>query len=480
MKKLVFTLLSVALTTGSIFAQVDKALIEAQKKAIFDAVKKADQLVSKNPLKPKPWLEKAVAYLDLASFPDSTVALKDVDASFKALDYIAEVVKLDSKDGKKGVSAKEAEVLLTSRKAYGALMNMGVIKYQGKNYVSSYKYMSKAAEIYPNDTTSMMYTGVVAQLCQKDTEAKIAYENYLKIGGKDMAIMYGLSQIYKVAKEEDKALAIIDQAMVIYPTNKDLKNEKFNMLISFNRIDQAIAQLKVTLSKDSKDAMSWLNLGLLFENKISGVNDEARKIQEKTFKVNDAKRKLASQKDQVDLYIDELKRNKAKLKATVPAKQGPIKAQIAKLESTLTEYNTALNDFKSDLLKAESEVGDVVANASKLAELNAKIAEFRKDLPMYYSKAIEVDENYYDALYQLGAYYYNEAVEIKKKVDNMDMDTYKKEGKSVEALVSTKYETALPYFEKAFKNKKEDDLKEVLKQIYKSLKLDAKLAELDK
>ena len=181
----------------------------------------------------------------------------------------------------------------------------------------------------------------------------------------------------------------------------------------------------------------------------------------------------------MDLFSDELKRTKAKLKATPPAKQGPIKAQITKLESTLVEYNTALNDIKSDLSKAESEVGDVAANNAKLAELNAKIADYRKDLPMYYTKALEADENYYDALYQLGAYYYNEGVEIKKKVDNMDMDTYKKEGKAVEASVSAKYEQALPYFEKAFKNKKEDDLKEVLKQIYKSLKLDAKLAELN-
>lgn len=114
------------------------------------------------------------------------------------------------------------------------------------------------------------------------------------------------------------------------------------------------------------------------------------------------------------------------MKATPPAKQGPIKVQITKLESTLVEYNAALNDIKADLTKAESEIGDVTANSAKLAELNAKIAEYRKDLPMYYTKSLEADENYYDALYQLGAYYYNEGVEIRKKVDNMDMETYKK------------------------------------------------------
>jgi predicted Zn-dependent protease len=481
MKKLVLTLFTVVLAAGSTFAQADKALVEAQKKAIFEAVKKSDDEVKKSPAKPRPWLNRAVAYLDLASFPDSTVALKDADASFKAIEYIAEAVKLDTKDGKKGSVAKEAEALLGGReKAYGALMNMGVIKYQGKDYASSFKYMSKASEISPKDTTSAMYTGVVAQLCQKDAEARKAYESYMSIGGKDMAILYGLSQIYKSAKEEEKALAIIDQGIAIYPGNKDLKNEKFNMLISFNRIDQAITQLKATVAADPKDAMSWLNIGLLYENKMNGVLDEVRKIQDKTVKTSEAKRKLAAQKDQVEVYLDEVKRTKAKLKTTPPAKQAPIKAQVAKLESTLAEQTKALDGLKADLTKAEAEVGDEATNKAKIEELSARVAEFRKDLPGFYTKALEVNENYYDALYQLGAYYFNEAVEIKKKVDNMDMETYKKEGKNVEAAVTSKYEQALPYFEKGFKVKKEDDLKEVLKQIYRALKLDAKLAELEK
>jgi uncharacterized coiled-coil protein SlyX len=252
------------------------------------------------------------------------------------------------------------------------------------------------------------------------------------------------------------------------------------MLISFNRIDQAITQLRATLVADPKDAMSWLNLGLLFENKMSGVLDEVRKIQDKTVKITEAKRKIAAQKDQVDVYNDEVKRTKAKLKTTPPAKQGPIKAQITKLETTVAEQTKTLDGLKGDLTKAEAEVGDEAANKAKIEELSAKVAEFRKDLPGYYTKALEIDGNYYDALYQLGAYYFNEAVEIKKKVDNMDMDTYKKEGKVVEAAVAAKYEQALPYFEKGYKAKKEEDLKEVLKQIYRALKMDAKLAELDK
>lgn len=473
MKKVVLTLITVAMAAGSTFAQVDKALVEAQKKSILETVKKTDESVKKAPTKPRLWLERAVAYLELASFPDSTLANTDLDASFKALDYLAEAVKLDTKEGKKGSIAKDAEKLLDGReKAYGALMNMGVIKYQGKDYTSSFRYMSKASEIASKDTVSAMYTGVVAQLCQKDAEARAAYEKYMNIGGKDVAIIYGLSQIYKVAKEEDKALALIDKGIEIYPTSKDLKNEKFNMLIAFNRIDQAISQLKETVSKDPKDVMNLFNLGLLYENKTNTLKEEANKIADASNKVADARRKIASHKDKAEVYIDELKRTKAKLK-TVKSNQKPvIQSQINKLEASIAKDNEELKALEGEKLEAEKAVGDEVANKAKIAELNGKIDALKQETPSFYERALAVDPLYYDALYQMGAFYFNEGAEIKRVVNAMDMETYKKEGKSVEEKLAAKYQQAVPYFERALKVKKDEDLKEILKQVYRELKID--------
>jgi uncharacterized coiled-coil protein SlyX len=480
MKKLVLTLFTVAMAAGSSFAQADKALVEAQKKAILDAVKKSDDEAKKAPLKAKTWLNRAQAYLDLASFPDSTLALIDADASFKALDYINEAVKLDTKDGKKGSTAKDAEKLIDDKKVYQAFMNLGVIKYQGKDFVKSYRYMSKASEINPKDTTASMYSGVVAQLSQKDAEAKVAYEHYMTIGGKDIAIIYGLAQIYKSEKQEDKALALLDEGIKLYPTNKDLKNEKFNALIAFNRIDQAMAQLKKTIESDPKDAMSLVNLGLLSENKMAGLKDEMNKIQEKSSKVTEAKRKIAAQKDQVDVYLDEVKRTKAKLK-TAQLKQKPvIQAQITKFEATVAEQNKALDDLKAELTKQEALVGDADKNKANIDALAEKVKAIRDEVPVYYTKALAIDPTYYDALYQMGALYYNDAAEIKKIVNAMDMETYKKEGKNVEAKYLAKYSEILPFWEKAYSIKKDEDLKEYLKQVYRELKLDTKMAELDK
>jgi predicted Zn-dependent protease len=473
MKKVVLTLITVVLAAGSTFAQVDKALVEAQKKSILDAVKKTDESVKKSPTKPRLWLDRAVAYFDLASFPDSTVSTLDLDAPFKALEYVAEAVKLDTKEGKKGSTAKEAEKLIVGReKAYGALMNLGVVKYQGKDYATSYRYMSKASEIASQDTMSAMYTGVVAQLCQKDAEARSAYEKYLNIGGKDVAILYGLAQIYKSANEEDRALELIDQGILLYPTNKDLKNEKFNMLIAFNRIDQAVVQLKETVAKDPKDVMNLFNLGLLYENKINTLKDESIKISEASNKVIDARRKITSHKDKAEVYIEELKRTKLKLKTAKPNLKPALQSQINKLEASILKDNEELALLEGEYAEALNAVGDEVANKAKIDEVNGKIDALKQEIPSFYERALAIDPNYFDALYQLGAIYFNEAAEIKRLVNGMDMETYKKEGKAVEEKLAAKYHLALPYFERALSVKKDDDLKEIVKQIYQDLKID--------
>ncbi len=481
MKKLLLSLLTVALAMNTSFGQAEKALTDAQKKIVSDAIKKSDEDVKKAPTKARAWLTRSQAYLDLALFPDSTFSLTNPEAAFQALEFANEAIKLDTKEGKKGSVAKEADQMMTDKKFSNAFLNMGVVKYQGKDYKASLRYMAKASEVAPNDTVTAMYTGVTAQLCQEDKIAQAAYEKYLAIGGKDLAILYGLSQIYKNNKDEEKALSTIEKAISIYPANKDLKGEKFNMLIAFNRIDQAITQLTQTTANDPKDGVSWLNLGLLYENKVSGLNDEIRKIQDKLAKVQEVERRSTAQNDQISAFQDEVKRTKAKLKtATTPKAKASVNSQVANLEAKVKELTDVLKGIQEEKTAAIAAAGDAAANKAKMDELSAKVKEIRTNLPTYYTKALEVDPNNYDALYQMGAYYYNDAVELKRQVNSMDMNEYKKTGKDLEAKLAVKYNEALPYFERGFQVKKDEDLKEILKQVYRELKNEAKLAELEK
>ena len=85
----------------------------------------------------------------------------------------------------------------------------------------------------------------------------------------------------------------------------------------------------------------------------------------------------------------------------------------------------------------------------------------------FYEKALAVDGNNYDANFNLGVLHYNRGAEMSKKVRDMDLKTYQKDGKKLEAEMKSHFNKALPHFEKNF-NQRKDDLQvlEPLKQIY--------------
>ena len=74
----------------------------------------------------------------------------------------------------------------------------------------------------------------------------------------------------------------------------------------------------------------------------------------------------------------------------------------------------------------------------------------------WYQKCLDRNPEYFEALYNLGVNLYNKGAEVLKEAQNMDLDTYKKEGKAVEAKATEEFKVALPYFVKAHEVNPED------------------------
>ncbi len=384
MKKLTIALITVFATIGVAHAQADKLILEANRKAALEIKKKSDEaIMKKDSLKAKTWLARAEAYLDLANTTDTVLLRQEASSPFKAYEALKKAVSLDVKDGKEGSVAASAKKYLSvvmnkegkpepeGQKLFNAFMNVGVQKYQAKDYEGALKNVQMASKINEKDTTSAMYSGVIGQMAKNLTATKEGYKKYLDLGGKDASIFYGLAQIYRDEKDEDKALATIEAGIAKNPSNKDLKNEKINMLLTFKKLDLAIKELEDAVAKDPSNVQTVLNLGILYDN--AGKKDLARK---------------------------------------------------------------------------------------------------------YYDQTLKLDPNNYDVNFNMGVFSFNEAVEIKKKVDAMDMKTYQKEGKPIEQLAITKFKEALPYFEKAYGMKQEDECKNTLKSLYQILKMEDKLKSL--
>jgi tetratricopeptide (TPR) repeat protein len=75
---------------------------------------------------------------------------------------------------------------------------------------------------------------------------------------------------------------------------------------------------------------------------------------------------------------------------------------------------------------------------------------------IWYEKCLEKNPEYFEALYNLGVNKYNQGAEILKEAQDMDLETYKKEGKAVEAKANDVFILAVPYFERAHEVNPED------------------------
>lgn len=488
MKKITLALFAILMTAGAASAQMDKLMVEANRKTISDAVKKADAAVTKkDSAKAKTWLTRGEAYLDLANSQDSVLTKGEPLAAYKAVEYFKKAIALE-KDGAAGVTAKKYLLLtyakdgkpeIEGQKTFSAFMNGGIAKYQAKNFAGAVKDLQMASEISPKDTTAAMYTGVIGQMAKDDEAAKAGFEKFLDLGGKDPAMIYALAQIYRNEKNEEKAISTLEKGIALHPNNKDLKSEKINLLLSFKKIDLAIKELESSVAKGNSNPQEVLNLGILYENKAQEFAPEIRSLKE-TLADNNAdalKKKIQAQKDKVGAYDEEIKRLTDKIKKD-PKSAAASKKQIASVKEMQNEQKAELTKLNEEAAKQASSGVNVEEVTKKLADLEAKQKEAKESALNFYKKSLDLDPNNYDVNFNLGVMSFNEAVEIKKKVDLLDMAAYKIEGKKIEEQADKKFREALPYFEKAYSIKQEDDLKSSLRSLYQILKMEDKLKAL--
>lgn len=489
MKKITLALFAVLTTSGATFAQVDKLMLEANRSTITSAKKKADEAVmKKDSLKAKTWLTRAEAYLELATSRDSVLTKAEPLAAYKAVEYFKKAAALDTKDGpvvsaaKKYLTvgyAKDGKPEIEGQKMYAAFMDAGINKYQIKDFTGALKDLQMAAVVNPKDTTAAMYTGVIGQMAKNESAAKAGFESFLALGGKDATMIYALAQIYRNEKDEANALATIDKGIALHPSNKDLKSEKINMLLSFKKIDAAIKELENSVAKGTSNAQEILNLGILYDNKGQELNADIRNYRDQLAKnnVDGITKKIQAQKDKVLAFDDEIKRLGDKIKKD-PKTAASSKKQLAEVVKMKEEQNVILAQFNEEAAQQAKSTVNVADITAKLAEAEAKQKESTETALKYYKKSLELEPNNYDINFNLGVMSFNDAVQIKKAVDSMDMNTYKSKGKEIEAKAESKFREALPYFEKAYSIKQEDDLKSNLRSLYQILKMEDKLKAL--
>ncbi len=473
MKRILVVLMACALSAGvQAQNQQGQGVNAALDAAAMDAVKKdkdksdKDITDAKAAGKASTWMDRAKTYQSIAA----QYIRMDSTAATTAYEAYNKVVELDKdKKGGPGRLAKEAQEALKSQQMYGAFMQQGVAKFQGKSYADAIKAMTMAGDISPKDTTAPLYSAIAAQQIKDNATAKTQLEKYITAGGRDPQIYGSLALLYRADNEVDKALAALDKGIALAPSNKDLSSERVNLMLASNRMDDAIAGMKQLVEKDPNNAQNLVNLGIVYDNGATAAEEEYRKLGGDGKQAGGNKKRLAAEKDALTAINSEITRLNAAIKKKPSAE---LKRQLTDVQSRRTETQASVTKLEAQVKEEDAKAAAAGDNTGKVAELKQKVTDQRNMAKEYYTKALAVDPNNYDANFNMGRFYYNEAAELNKQLGALDMKDYQSaKGKELEGRVCGRFKKALPFFTKAKATKdNEADLNEILSTLQENLK----------
>ncbi|TDB66951.1 tetratricopeptide repeat protein [Arundinibacter roseus] len=468
MKKLIFvSALSLMSCLALGQAAIDQVMMDQARKD----KEKSDKSIQdpKSNVKAATWMERAKTYENIAL----QYTQIDSSAALTAYEAYKKVVELDlTKKGEPGRISKEAQAVLDGAEGtnlYNAFVKQGAEKYQSQNMIDALKMFQMAQQINSKDTLAALYGGISAQQADKKEEAVSQFETYITNGGKDPSVYYGLAQLYRSDNNFDKAVNTLERGLEKNADNKDLKSEIVNIYLASGKEEEAIKQLKDVIAKDPSSVQNLVNLAILYDNsgiKLSGkIRDLEEKVSGSSKKSDQLTKQIEDEKGKLEVFEGEVKRLTARLKAQ--PKSADLKRQLGEVTATRDETKTNLAKYEADLkaLAANAANSDNAAAEKELADLKGQYTESRNLAIETYKKALEVDPNNYDALFNLGVFYFNDAVELKREVDNMNMQEYQQRGKEVEGRVCGRFKKAQPFFEKAVKIRDDEDAKSTLENL---------------
>lgn len=371
-------LLLIALTTMSIgaFAQtnrVNDAAIYLRNGEVEEAKKAAEEAVAHPDTKsdPKAWYY-YVSVLDTIIRNKGTYGkLINENTSTEFFNACIQCIKTDVKERYKYC---RNEALITSSFEN---VNKGIAAYEAKEYEKAIKYYQMVVDAIPYDLNEelkrnnlseknlYLYMTYAAIQAKDNAKAKVFLQKLMDLNYDDHLIYLQMVNIHLEEKDTTAALKVLDNARAKYPSEKDLINQELNIYLAMGKQDVLVEKINAALENNPDDVTLTFVRGNVYDNFSSDNN-----------------KKFKAQRDSVNLW----KR----------------KANTEKVPSKKASYNA-----------------NAVA-AQKIADdYNAKSKEFAAKAEVDYKKVVELNPDYIDAWYNLGALTNNKSTDVVEKINNI-------------------------------------------------------------
>ena len=266
MKKLIMLMLAVTISFAA-FSQaknVNKANTAYDKLEYAEAAALIEPAIQDEKTKDKgrTWYIRGQIYGAIAMSEDESVQAIDTDALMKGVNSYKKVLEIE-KEG----SSYHGLAQINLSQLTGSVMNKGVEAYQVDDFESAVIAFDQYTKVAPEDTTGYIYAALMAQQLERYEDVVKYYQgafdlDYYPKTGLNTVVYYELNKL----DDADKAMEYIKLAMKVYPEDNNFRKTAVDILIKMDKIDDAIAELKITIEDEPENAMLYTNLGLLYDS----------------------------------------------------------------------------------------------------------------------------------------------------------------------------------------------------------------------
>lgn len=286
---------------------------------------------------PKTWYYKGLIYKAINESDNEKYKSLDENALKTSYEALLKCKDLDTKN------QYLLEVNSLMPRFANKFAQKGVTDFGLKNYPSALENFQYSLKINPSDTPLIYNCAITAQNAGFIPQAKTYFQSLIDMKYKNVEIYRSLESIYKMEKDTNSALKVIELGKAEFPSYVPLMIDEVNIYLNRGQTKDLVSKLNEAIAVDPQNKTLYLALGIVQDN------------------------------------------------------------------------------------------------------LNNK-----KESATAYKKAIEVDSTYFDAIFNLGALYFNEAVETFRYVN--DLPTSKqKEYDAGKIKYTAQFAEALPYLEKALR-----------------------------
>ena len=357
-----------------------KILAVKAKASLADAKTSIDKAAAnaKTSTLPATYATKAAIYASIAA--DDSVQTTSAVEFTTASDALKQAKATDNKDEAIKKLIDHANVQLAQ-----ILLNKGVVEFQNKKFDDAYKTFQSAHELIPTDTTSMLNSAISAANAKNYSASISSYNQLLATNYSEKSRIYNdLPNLYLANKDTAGATKVIDEALVKYPTNADLRREEIEIGLQTGKLTEITGKLDDAIKSDPKNKVLYYYSGLTY----SQMGDAA---DAKSAKDKDEATKKVTYQTAVDSYNKAVTYYKKAIELDPAYFDAYFNCGYTIMRPAIDLFNSARNlpaskekEYQATIAKANAQFDLAKPYLEKAVELNPKSVDALNNLRNYY------------------------------------------------------------------------------------------------